>query len=81
MARQIAEAGRYWAMLDAHLAERDYVVGDSLTMGDIPMGTYAWRWFSVAAERPVLANLERWYDRLRDRPAYRDHVMVPMASS
>ncbi len=78
---RIAEVGRYWTMLDAHLAARDFVVGDSLTMGDIPMGTYAWRWFSVDAERPDLPNLKRWYDRLCDRPAYREHVMVPMASS
>jgi glutathione S-transferase len=79
--RQMAEAGRYWAMLDAHLAKSNFVVGESLTMGDIPMGTYAWRWFTMDADRPALVNLERWYARLRDRPAYRDHVMVTMASS
>jgi glutathione S-transferase len=78
--RQMAEAGRLWAMLDAHLAGQDYVVGDALTMGDIPLGAYAWRWYSVDAERPELANLEAWYRHLCDRPAYREHVMVPMGS-
>ena len=80
VARQIAEAGRYWTMLDARLAGDDFVVGDSLTMGDIPLGCYAWRWFSIDAERPALANLEAWYQRLCNRPAYAEHVMIPMAS-
>lgn len=79
--RQMAEAGRYWAMLDAHLTGRDYVAGRTLTMGDIPLGAYAWRWFSVDADRPRLIGLENWYARLRERPAYRNHVMVPLASS
>lgn len=77
---QMAEAGRYWAMLDARLSDSAYVVGDTLTMGDIPLGCYAWRWFSADAERPALANLEEWYRRLCDRPAYAEHVMIPMAS-
>ena len=78
---QLAEAGRCWAILDAHLAVRDYVAGEFLSIGDIPMGTYAWRWFSMDANRPALTHLEGWYDRLKDRPAYRDHVMLPMATS
>ena len=80
VARQVAEAGRYWAMLDARLADGDYVVGNSLTMGDIPLGCYAWRWFSAATERPALVNLDDWYRRLCERPAYAEHVMVPMAA-
>ena len=76
--RQMAEAGRLWAMLDAHLENRDYVIGDSFTMGDIPLGTYAWRWFSVAAARTEFASLKAWHQRLCDRPAYRDHVMLPL---
>lgn len=75
---QVAEAGRLWAMLDAHLAKSAFVVGDSLTMGDIPIGTYAWRWFSMAADRPHLPHLEAWYERLRQRPAYQLHVMLPL---
>ena len=80
VACQIAVAGRCWTMLDARLAGVDFVVGDSLTMGDIPLGCYAWRWFSIDAERPALANLEAWYQRLCNRPAYAEHVMIPMAS-
>jgi glutathione S-transferase len=80
VAHQIAEAGRYWTMLDAQLADSDFVVGQSLTMGDMPLGCYAWRWFSVDAERPKLGNVDAWYRRLCERPAYAEHVMVPMAA-
>ena len=80
VARQVHAAGQLWAMLDRRLADRDYVAGEALTMGDIPIGAYAWRWFSVAADRPELDNLAAWYERLKARAAYREHVMVPMAS-
>jgi glutathione S-transferase len=31
----------------------------------------------MAIERPALPNLEAWYARLTERPAYRAHVMLP----
>ena len=55
------------AMLDAHLAARDYVTGTVFTMADIPLGVTAYRWFSLEIERPPMANLEAWYERLRAR--------------
>ena len=78
--QQIAEASRYWTILDSHLENRNYLVTNSLTMGDIPLGCYAWRWYSINADKPKLKNLNEWYDRLCDRPAYRENVMIPMAS-
>ena len=44
-------------------------------MGDIPLGAVAYRYYNVAIERPSLPNLEAWYARLCERPAYREHVM------
>jgi glutathione S-transferase len=26
--------------------------------------------------RPALSNLQAWYKRLRERPAFSDHVMI-----
>jgi glutathione S-transferase len=64
--------------LDAHLKNRTYVAGDDLTMGDIPMGCAIWRWFGLQIERPDLTNLQRWFDNLRQRPAYQNLVMLPL---
>ncbi len=67
----------HWAILDAHLADRDYVMGQDFTMADIPMGAYALRWFEMDIARPAMPHLEAWYARLQDREAYRTHVMAP----
>jgi glutathione S-transferase len=64
--------------LDAHLKNRAYIAGDDLTMGDIPMGCGVWRWYGLQFERPELPNLQRWFDDLRERPAYQGVVLLPL---
>jgi len=64
---------------DAHLKARVYVVGEAFSMGDIPMGCAIWRWLSLPIERPLLANVQRWFDTLRERPAYEKVVMLPIS--
>jgi len=69
-----------WGRLDAHLKDRRFVAGDSLTMGDIPVGTLCYRYHALGVERAPLEHVERWYDRLQERDAFRRHVMLPLAS-
>jgi glutathione S-transferase len=69
----------YWSMLEAHLADRDYVTGPSFNMADIPLGVSIHRWFQLDIECPPTPNLDDWYARLRDRPAFRENVMVPLS--
>ena len=61
-------------ILDTQLALHAFVAGDMLSMGDIALGNAAHRWFSLPRERPELPHVARWYARLNDRPAYRQHV-------
>jgi len=72
------KTGEVLGYLDTHLKNRTYVAGDDLTMGDIPMGCAIWRWMALPIERPVLANLQRWFDTLRERPSYKGVVMLPV---
>ena len=65
-------------VVDAWLAKRDYMAGQSFSVGDIPMGVAAFRWLNLPIERPSHPNLERWYQRLTERPAYREHCMLPL---
>lgn len=65
-------------ILDAHLKNRAYIVGDALTMGDIPLGCAIWRWMGLPIARPDFPNVQRWYDTLAARPAYRKIVMLPL---
>jgi glutathione S-transferase len=65
--------------MDNHLANSTYMAGDNLTVGDIPLGITAYRWFSMDIEREPYHNVQRWYDLLCERPAFQEHIMNPMA--
>jgi glutathione S-transferase len=74
----IAQSIQYFRMLDSHLAGNAYVTGDAFTMGDIPLGCAAHRFLHMDFERPSLPALEAWYDRLKARKGYRDHVVMKL---
>ncbi len=60
--------------VDAHLATHGpFIDGASFTVGDIPVGLIVNRWFSIPFEKPHLASLAAYYDRLTERPAFRTH--------
>lgn len=69
---------KIWGILDKHLAGRKYVAGEHFTVGDIPVGIHAFRWFNLVKDRPAMPNFEAWYDRLCHRPAYKEHCMNPL---
>lgn len=74
-----AEAIRpVWQLLDDHLADRSFVAGTALSMGDIPLGCAFWRYVNLPVERPNLPHLETWHASLQARPAYRRQVMLPV---
>jgi glutathione S-transferase len=64
-------------LLDKLLEANTYLIGDHLSLADIPIGTHLFRYFNIDIRRPTVPNVERWYRLLQDRPAYRGHVMVP----
>ncbi len=66
-------------LLDAQLAERDYLLGEAFTMADVPLGCAVYRWHAMDVPHQSLPHLEAWYERLRARPAYRDRVMLPLS--
>lgn len=63
-----------FALLDAHLATRTFMLGDSFTMADIPVGCEAHRWFGLPQTeytRPAWPHVERWFADLRSRAGAR----------
>lgn len=74
----IAASATKWAILDRHLADVPYVLGNQLSMADIPVGCAAYRWHRMDFERPELPNLRRWWDGLVERETYAKNVMVPL---
>ena len=70
----IKEWTRQMQLLDVHLAKSGpYVCGDAFTLGDICVGLIVNRWFGISFERPQMAAVTAYYDRLSQRPAYRAH--------
>ncbi|MEO0372033.1 MAG: glutathione S-transferase family protein [Pseudomonadota bacterium] len=75
--RAVTAFNGYMAHLDARLQGRDFVCGDTLTAADIVIGHLLYRWFTIDVARDGYPAVEAYYNRLTERPAYRDHVMVP----
>ncbi len=69
--RYLREAQRHYEVLDAHLENRAYIVGDDYSIADIS----AWGWIDKAAvvlgENGLDAypNISRWFDSVNSRPA------------
>jgi len=75
--KSIATTQANLKILDRYLADSTFIAGDELTMGDIPVGIYAYRWYAFEdLDRKPLPNLERWYASLQERPAFQECVMV-----
>ena len=66
-------------VLERGLEKKAYVTGDKFTMGDIPIGCEVQRWMRVPIERPRLPNVEAWFARLGERPAFRRIVDIPLS--
>lgn len=61
------------AVLDAQLGKTAFMAGDAFSYGDIPVGVMVRRYRDLVPDRPVFANMERWYGALMQRPAFREH--------
>jgi glutathione S-transferase len=80
IAAAAAEAQTALALLDRHLAAQPFVAGPQFSMGDIPLGATVHRWLELpAVPRRPLPALEAWRARLAQRPAFRQHVMLPLS--
>jgi len=81
IAQRAADAAPVFAKVEPYLAAHQYIVSDTLTIGDIPLGCCLWRYYSLPIQRPDLPNLRAYYDRLAERPAFQQHVMFPFGAS
>jgi glutathione S-transferase len=66
------------AMVEARLGKSAYIAGPAFSMGDIPIGPGIHRWLNLPIERPATPNIQRYYQALKERPAYRKHIALPL---
>ena len=75
------DTGVLLQIIESQLEGNEFLIGDALTMGDIPLGSMMFKYFNLPIERPSLPNIERWYARLSERTAYCEHAMNPFGTS
>jgi glutathione S-transferase len=66
------------ALLDSHLAQRPFMAGERLTMADIPIACEMHRWWGLPLHHAEHPHLRRWYEGVRQRPAARGALDVPL---
>ena len=78
LAADVKALGDVMGALEQGLQGRKYVAGDAFSIGDIPVGINTYRFFALDIARPSLPNVEAWYKRLCERPAYQKWIMKPL---
>lgn len=76
--RSIAASAKQLAVLERYLGETPWLSGEEMGIGDIPMGVYAYTWFTLPITRPDFPNIAAWYARIRERPGFAEQVAIPL---
>ncbi|MBI2719400.1 MAG: glutathione S-transferase family protein [Rhizobiales bacterium] len=69
------------AIADAHLARHDWFAGEDFSFGDIVMGALMWRYTGLGHPIAEHGHLAEWFDTIKERPSFRQHVATPVARS
>ncbi len=79
IAAGVTRLAEVMTILDGQLKGKQYLVADRFSLADIALGIMAHRFFANSfIERPELANLKTWYERLRPRASFKQHVDGPL---
>lgn len=67
---------KHFNLLNNILKKTPYLAGNTFSLADIPAGTTLYRYYELDIERPFFPYVEAWYQRLQQRPAYSENVMI-----
>jgi len=66
-------------ILNKQLGKTAFMAGDNFSMGDIPVGLFAYRYRKLVPDGPSLSHAARWAAAIEGRPAFQQHVLsVPL---
>ncbi|MFA1283649.1 glutathione S-transferase family protein [Citrobacter telavivensis] len=68
-----------FAILDAALASQPWFSGNEFGTGDIAIAPFVYNLYNVGLTWTPRQHLERWYQQLSERPAFRKTVMIPVS--
>ncbi|MBC8945282.1 MULTISPECIES: glutathione S-transferase family protein [Xenorhabdus] len=76
ISQALAEIEKLLKIADETLGKQTYLSGDKFGMADIALAPFVYLWINVVTERLSLPNLERWYQLMTERPAFKKIVMI-----
>ena len=74
--RALGVLDRYLDIGETQLAKARFLCGEDFTLADVQFGHLLYRYFDINIERSQRGGLRAYYERLVERPAYRQHVMI-----
>jgi len=74
LANAAARLDRYGGILNMHLRDREYLVGNSLTLADIASASYLMYAGPAAVPLAPYAHVRRWFERIASTSSWR-HVV------
>ena len=63
-------------IMDTQLGKTAYLAGGEFSYGDIPVGIMIYRYVQLIPERPATPHLDRWYEAISSRAAFKEQVAV-----
>lgn len=69
-----------FALFNDKLESSAFINGDRVGLGDVPMATSLYRYYTMDIERPNFPHIARYYEQLTQRAAYSENVMIDYES-
>jgi len=78
IAAGIAACEALLAILDDELATSPWLSGEAFGLGDIAVAPFVYNLMTIVDNWQPRPHLQRWYQQLNQRQAWRDVVMIPV---
>lgn len=79
IADSIAGCDALFSILDAELAKQTWLGGEAFGPADIALAPTIYALLNLDVKWGAHLNLQRWYQRLTQRPAFQKIVMIPLS--
>ena len=79
IADSIDQCNALFAMADAELAKQPWLGGAEFGTADIALAPSVYNLFNLNIKWNDFPNLQRWYQQLTQRPAFKKVVMIPLS--
>lgn len=74
----LAKTETYVAILDQHLADKEFANGPHFSMADICLAVIAHRWMGLPSNKKSRPHFERWFRAIRERKAAKKILVLPL---